>query len=315
MVKCLSLRCLECSVCLCCMTEELCPKEAERPDSWRSGTEANSRFFTSRYLLCFHLAQHYGWGREKKNEMGRSRGGKETGEEKGGGKGRNKNSASTRALSTSPAHHWHPWATASPGTHDPACEIGLLLLLLLWGSSELRFPIFSHILQLLSINCNHSKSSYNTVTILPFFHALSFKILSTSQDGCHSGSWWGYAVYLWKSQTSFLAPPYPMCNLLSQLWLLPEPPLFTQRTPDIQMKREPTWVACLCTPGSAVWLRNCSQQLCHGSEFASSIHNLFLSSVGAFHNIKSKQFKWNTWDSSVLALFPNSSANTEGNPA
>lgn len=117
--------------------------------------------------------------------MGRRGGGKEIGE-KGEGKGRNKSSASTWALSTSAAHHWHPWATASPGTHDPTCEIGLLLLLLLWGSFELRFPIFSYILQLPSINCNHSKSSYNFAF---FFHALSFKILSTSQDGCRSGSW------------------------------------------------------------------------------------------------------------------------------
>lgn len=95
---------------VCFMTEELYSKEAERPDSWRSGIEANSRFFTSRYLLCFHLAQHCGWGRERRNKMGRRGEGKEIGE-KGEGKGRNKSSASTWALSTSPAHHWHPWAT------------------------------------------------------------------------------------------------------------------------------------------------------------------------------------------------------------
>lgn len=67
--------------------------------------------------------------------------------------------------------------TGTHGPQDPACEIGLLLLLLLWGSFELRFPIFSPILQLPSINCNHSKSSYNFVLFFMLCHLKSCPFL------------------------------------------------------------------------------------------------------------------------------------------
>lgn len=169
------------------------------------------------------------------------------------------------------------WATAPPGTYDPACETGLLLflLVLLWGSFELRFlPIFSWILQLLqSINCHGSKSSYNSAFLLMLWHLKSCPPLLRMDATVAVAKAMQSTCWNCKPAFSYLLTPHTTLYINSDSF-------FIQRIPDIQMKREPTWVTRLCTPHFAVWLCNCSQQLCHRSEFASSIHDLFLSSVG-----------------------------------
>lgn len=109
--------------------EQLCCKEAERPDSRRSGQRlrAHSRRQAASTLVCLHLVQYQGWEGKRETEWEGEWWGRELEKRRREEKerGEMKPVFPPGHCSTPPAHlPPAPRATASPGTHDPARDTG-----------------------------------------------------------------------------------------------------------------------------------------------------------------------------------------------